>query len=150
MHPLVQPCLYLVHAEVIDETFPKDRSQVAELSTLNYMDQFETTNGARLFPFLGAANPTLLRKRVVENSNVAAYSDVDDTQTADNPILFVGDWSNYVILDRVGMSIEYIPHLFNTTSNRPDGTRAWYAFWRVGADSINDGGIVVMNIATTA
>lgn len=49
----------------------------------------------------------------------------------------VGDWSNYLIAQRAGMSVENVPHLFGA-SNRPTGERGWYAWARVGADSIND------------
>jgi predicted phage gp36 major capsid-like protein len=33
--------------------------------------------------------------------------------------------------------VEYIPHLFNTANNLPDGRRGWYATWRTGADATN-------------
>ncbi|WP_433382791.1 phage major capsid protein [Streptosporangium sp. CA-115845] len=54
----------------------------------------------------------------------------------------VGDWSNYLIAQRAGMSIELIPHVFNAagTLALPTGQRAWFAWARVGADSINDAG----------
>lgn len=67
----------------------------------------------------------------------------DDAPTAqtttalDDEVLF-GDFSQFVIVDRPGgMSVEYIPHLFNTANNLPDGRRAWYATWRNGADCTN-------------
>jgi HK97 family phage major capsid protein len=66
--------------------------------------------------------------------------DAPTTQTTtalDQEVLF-GDFSQFVIVDRPGgMSVEYIPHLFNTANNLPDGRRAWYATWRNGADVTN-------------
>lgn len=53
-------------------------------------------------------------------------------------ILVVGDFSHYVIVQRAGMSVELVPHLFDVTNNRPTGERGWYAWARVGADSAND------------
>jgi HK97 family phage major capsid protein len=53
-------------------------------------------------------------------------------------ILVVGDFRNYVIVDRAGMSVEFIPHLFDVTDNRPTGQRGLFAHARVGADSIDD------------
>lgn len=71
---------------------------------------------------------------------VVESDDAPTTQTTtalDSEVLF-GDFSQYVIVDRPGgMSVEYIPHLFNTTTNLPDGRRAWYATWRTGADVTN-------------
>ena len=50
-------------------------------------------------------------------------------------VLYVGDWSRYVILDRIGLSVAFISpgHLLNASSNLPDGRVGWYAYWRVGA-----------------
>lgn len=61
------------------------------------------------------------------------------TTTALDNILILGDFSNYVIADKPGsMAVEYIPHVFGATNGRPIGARGWYAYWRTGADSVND------------
>jgi HK97 family phage major capsid protein len=79
--------------------------------------------------------------------------DAPTTQTTtalDREVLF-GDFSQYVIVDRPGgMSVEYIPHLFNTTTNLPDGRRAWYATWRNGADVTNVDAFRLLVDKTTA
>ncbi len=121
---------------------PRFRSRarwLAELSTVNVIDQFETTNGAKLFPGVGDRSPVLLRRRLHEASTVDAHSDINITVTADNHILYVGDWKNYVILDWVGMSVTYIPpgHL-SGVSGRPDGRVGWYAYWCVVGESLVD------------
>ena len=67
----------------------------------------------------------------------------------DNFILFVGNWSRYVIVDRVGMSVELIPHLFGD-NNRPTGQRGLYAWMRTGAESVDDNAFRVLSIPTTA
>lgn len=60
------------------------------------------------------------------------------TTTIDNVLVF-GDFSNYVIADKpASMMVEFIPHVFGATNSRPIGARALYAFWRTGADSVND------------
>lgn len=57
------------------------------------------------------------------------------TTTALDQEVLLGDFSKFVIVDRPGgMSVEYVPHLFNTTTNLPDGRRGWYATWRTGSD----------------
>lgn len=45
----------------------------------------------------------------------------------------LGDFRNYLIADRVGLSVELIPHMFDVTNNRPTGQRGIYAYWRNGA-----------------
>jgi HK97 family phage major capsid protein len=42
--------------------------------------------------------------------------------------LLYGDFSRYAIVERVGMQIELIPHLFGA-NRRPTGQRGLYAFW---------------------
>lgn len=76
-----------------------------------------------------------LRTRPVAFSSY--FPDFTGTTGASN-ILVVGDFRNYVIADRVGMSVELVPHLFDVTNNRPTGQRGWFAYARVGADSVND------------
>lgn len=75
---------------------------------------------------------------------------VSQTTTVDNLAVF-GDFSNFLIVDKPGStSIEFIPHLFNTSNNLPDGRRAWYMHFRNGSDSINDLAFRLLVDKTTA
>ena len=60
--------------------------------------------------------------------------------TGASNILVVGDFSNFLIAQRAGMTIELVNHLFDVTNNRPTGQRGWFAYARHGFDSINDNG----------
>ena len=55
------------------------------------------------------------------------------TVTTGAKIIVFGDFSYYLIADRVGLSVELIPHMFATANNRPSGQRGLYAYWRNGA-----------------
>lgn len=98
---------------------------------------------------VGDSNAVLLRKSLAENSNVSANSAINPAVTADNPILFVGDFSQYCIVDRIGITVEFVPHVFAIANNLPQGVRGWYMLWRTGAESVVDNAFRVMNIATT-
>lgn len=75
---------------------------------------------------------------------------VFQTTTIDNLLVF-GEFSNFLIVDKPGStSIEFIPHLFNTSNNLPDGRRAWYMHFRNGSDSINDLAFRLLQDKTTA
>lgn len=76
-----------------------------------------------------------LRRRPVEISSY--FPDFTGTTGASN-ILVVGDFRNYVIADRAGMSVELVPQLFDVTNNRPTGQRGWFAWARFGGNSVND------------
>ena len=69
------------------------------------------------------------------------------TALADNLMAIFGDFSNYVIADRVGMTVETIQHLLDgSTPSVPTGQRGVYAYYRVGADSVNDGAFSMLNV----
>ena len=124
-------------------------SWVANKAIYNDIRTFGTSDSHALWERLGPAQPAqLLGYPVYEAS--AMDSAFDAAATADNFLLILGDFSNYYIIDRVGMNVELIPHLFATANNYPSGQRGMFAFWRVGADSVNDGGFSMLNVATTA
>jgi HK97 family phage major capsid protein len=52
-------------------------------------------------------------------------------------IMLLGDFSMFKIIDRVGMDVELIPHLFGATSRYPTGQRGLYAYWRNGSKVID-------------
>lgn len=85
-----------------------------------------------------------------EASALDDSSAINPAASADNFVAVVGDWRKFVIVDRVGMTIEFIPHLFGTTANLPTGERGWYAYWRSGSDSVADGHFAMLSIPTTA
>lgn len=123
-----------------------------ELATLNDTRQFANDDGHALLARLGEGDVERLLGRPLHlNSEIDPSSDIDPAVTADNFIMFYGDWRNYVILDRVGTSVYFVPpgRLVNSANNLPDGRVGWYAFWRTGADVLTSKGIVGLNVATT-
>lgn len=89
----------------------------------------------------------LYGKPVVESDDAPA----DVTTTVKDEEILFGDFSNYVIVDKPGsFAVEFIPHLFNTNANLPDGRRGWYCTWRTGADSVNSNAFVVLTDKTSA
>ena len=48
-------------------------------------------------------------------------------------IAILADWQTaFIVVDRVGMRIELVPHLVGT-NRRPTGQRGLFAYWRVGS-----------------
>lgn len=64
------------------------------------------------------------------------------TVTTDDTIVgILVNPSQYIIVDRVGMDIEVVPNLFDTSTGLPTGRRAVLAVWRNSATALNaDGG----------
>jgi HK97 family phage major capsid protein len=82
---------------------------------------------------------SILGRPVYESS---ALSSTLDGDTNDN--IVYGDFSNFVIADRIGASVRFIPDLFATGANRPSGQSGFFMHWRVGSDSVNDTGFVLL------
>jgi len=116
-------------------------SWLANNAIYNLTRQFAEPSG--LWVDVGADRPAQLVGKPAFESE-----DMDGTITAlaTNNVLIFGDFSNYVIADRVGMTVETIPHLFATANNRPTGQRGFYAFYRLGADSVNDGAFSMLDV----
>jgi HK97 family phage major capsid protein len=114
---------------------------LANRSIYNLVRQFDTAGGANLWERVGAdVPPELLGRPALE------AEDMDSSVTAatNNYLAVYGDFDNYVIADRVGMTVEFIPHLVGA-NRRPTGQRGWYAYYRVGADSVNDAAFRMLN-----
>lgn len=104
-----------------------------------YSDAIKTLGAALSASYstdITQSNTDLLLGRPLVESDDAPTTQT--TNVRDNEIVF-GDFSNYVIVDKPGStSIDFIPNLFNTTTNLPDGRRGWLMRFRSGADSVND------------
>lgn len=106
-------------------------NDIREMGGTSYYTRTVTLDSLALGEVLG--------KPTYESTTMSSTLDGD----TNNNIVY-GDFNGYVIADRVGLRTEFIPHLFATGNNRPSGSRGLYAHWRVGADSVNDTGFVLL------
>lgn len=116
---------------------------VANKRILNDIRQFGTSDGHALWARLADGQPERL---LGYPTHEAEAMDGTINALADNFVLILGDWRFYYIVDRVGFSLELVPHLFHTANNRPSGQRGFYGYWRVGADSVNDRAFRMLNV----
>jgi HK97 family phage major capsid protein/HK97 family phage prohead protease len=91
----------------------------------NKVRQFATTDGNALWERIGAGQPSQLL-----GYNAREASAMSAALTTGQKILLFGDFSQFLIVDRVGMSVELVPHLFHTANNLPTGQRGIFAIWR--------------------
>lgn len=127
--------------------FQANASWQANLSILNIFRQFETTAGALKFPDLHTAPPTMLGRAVHENSNMDGA--INPAATEANHVLVYGDPQQFIIADRVGSTVELVPHLFGQ-NGLPTGQRGVLLWFRTGSDVATVNGFRVLNVATTA
>lgn len=101
------------------------------LPILNDIRQFGTDSYNTQTVQLGARQiPAVLGHGALENSKM----DGEIAVTGTDNILVVGDPQTYLIYDRLGTSVEFVPNLFGTTNGRPTGQRGWLAHHRTGAN----------------
>lgn len=127
--------------------FQAGAAWMMNLAWINTSREFESTNGAIRFPELAQNPARLLNRPVYENSGMDA--EIDAAASAANHIVVDGDFQHYVVTQRVGSTVELVPHIFGP-GGRPTGQRGLWLWGRWGADSINDNAFRVLSIPTTA
>lgn len=102
---------------------------LASLAQLNRIRALDTSGGSSLWVQLGNGLPgQLLGMEAYELSTMST------TLVSGQKEMLVGDFSGgYLIVDRIGMEVELIPHLFGATNRFPTGQRGLWAFWRNSA-----------------
>lgn len=120
---------------------------LASGAVIDSIDQFETGNGAKKFPGVSENPPSLLRRPLWETSEMD--NSINPAATADNFVLLYGDFSQFVIVDRIGTTIELIPNLVGA-NRRPTGQRGAFMWFRTGSDVTTENAFRVLNVATTA
>jgi HK97 family phage major capsid protein len=84
----------------------------------------------------GSTEPPLFNedRTMILGKGYRELSAMDSSVATGNEILLYGDIEQgFRILDRIGMSIELVQHLFATANNRPSGQRGLLAWWRTGS-----------------
>jgi HK97 family phage major capsid protein len=67
--------------------------------------------------------------------------------SGENYVAILGDIAQaYRIIDRVGMVVDLVPHLFGTNNNYPTGQRGLYCYWRFGAKTVNTTAAKILNV----
>lgn len=125
-------------------------SWVANKAWYNKVRQFDTAGGAGLWERIGAGMPAeLLGYPAYESSDMDGVLP-NAAANADNFGMVLGDFGNgYIIVDRVGMNIELVPHLFGA-NRRPTGQRGFLAWFRVGAECVDVSSFAMLSIPTAA
>jgi HK97 family phage major capsid protein len=123
--------------QALPQRFRRNASWLMSVATNNAVRQLGTANVYHAFTVNLPQDwaDTLFRRAVRESPYMP---DNTTNTTATIGIAVVGDFSNYLIARRGGMSVELVPTLFDITSNRPTGQRGWFAYSRIGGNSIND------------
>lgn len=104
---------------------------VMNVGIINKTRQFDTAGGSSYWTNLGLGQPEkVIGLPIQESTSMVA------TTTTGSKIAVAGDFSQYAIVDRVGMTVMYEPMVKDSATARPTGQAGWFAYWRVGADAL--------------
>lgn len=127
----------------LDPRYRGNGKFLAHRAIYNLIRQFDTAGGAQLWERVGAGLPSQLLGYDALESSV-----MDSVVTSAKKIAVFGDFSNFLIVDRIGMSVELIPQVFDTTNNRPTGQRGIYAIWMNNSTVLVDASFKVLSATT--
>lgn len=105
--------------------------------------QFATGSGPQhgFWADLGMDTPSqLLGRPQYESSGMPS----EVTEGAN--ILLAGNFGRYLIVDRIGMTVQFEP-LVKGSNQRPTGEVGWFAHWRVGADTLDANAFRLLQVA---
>jgi HK97 family phage major capsid protein len=110
--------------EALSPRWERNASWFAHKSVYNKIRQFDSAGGANLWVRIGDGTPPrLLDYPDYRSSAMPAYATTNGA-----PLMLFGDFKQFLIVDRIGMTVELIPHLFGA-NRRPTGQRGVYAVW---------------------
>lgn len=139
-HTIAVADVYGIQA-ALPARFRRNASWVSSISAINRFRQLDTAGGSSYWTNLGQGQPErLLGGGIYESTTIAAYTGA----AAGQLVTVYGDFRQYAIVDRIGMSVMYEPMVKDPTTGRPTGQGGWFAFWRVGADALVPGAFRVL------
>jgi len=115
---------------------------VSSVQTIDKTRQFGTSNNYANFlvNLVPGAPESMLGSPIIESSAMSS------SYTTGQDILLYGDFSRFYIIDRIGLSTEFIPNVFDQSTGRPSGTRAWLMHWRVGSGTADTGAFRLLRL----
>lgn len=132
--------------EALPPRFRPRGQWLANLSIYDKVRQFDTAGGASLWKRLGEGltqgntGADLIGRPAWEASSMSS------SVRAGELILAFGDFRYFTIVDRIGMTVELIPHLFGTARNFPTGQRGLLAYWRNTSVVLSANGFRVLRV----
>ncbi len=121
----------------LPQKFRRRASWMMSVDVMSHIRQMGTSNvyHALTVTLPAGAIDKLMESPVYESPYFPALS---STTGAANRLV-VGDFNEFVIARRTGMTAELVPHLLDTSTGRPTGSRGFFAYGRIGSNSTLDG-----------
>lgn len=125
----------------LPQRFAANGSWLAHRKTYNTLRQFDNAGGNALWGQLAEGRKSELLGRP---DYISEAMDATINPGQDNLLMVFGDFRNFVVVDRLGTTLSYVPHMFGP-NGRPVGKAGWHAWSRSGSDSVNDAAFRALN-----
>lgn len=114
---------------------------IANRTMYNIIRGLDTAGGAQLWVRIGDQVANAPRSEDGNGNTglrllgypVNELSTMQSTVVNATKIMVLGNFQYFCIVDRVGLTIELVPHIFGATARYPIGQRGFYAYWRNGS-----------------
>jgi HK97 family phage major capsid protein/HK97 family phage prohead protease len=115
--------------EALDPRWEPNASWLAHKTVYNKIRQFSPNGqGSNFWVTLGDGRPPRLLDYPDYRSSAMPSLSTGLTTGQTNKFMLFGDFSQFLIVDRIGMTVELIPNLLGS-NGRPTGQRGVYAVW---------------------
>jgi HK97 family phage major capsid protein len=117
--------------EALDARWEPNAAFLAHKSVYNTLRQVDSAGGANLWVRVGDGTPARLldypnyRSTALPTVTSAAAGTAN---AANSTLMIFGDFKQFLIVDRIGMTVEMVPHVLGA-NRRPTGQRGVYAVW---------------------
>lgn len=129
--------------DALPDRFRDNASFLGHRSIYNAVRQLDSTGGSNLWVRIGEGQPNqLLGYPAYRSSAMVANSALG----VGSRYLMLGDFRQFLIVDRVGMTVDVVPHLFGA-SRMPTGQRGLYAMWRNNSKILVDNAFRILHKA---
>lgn len=117
--------------EALDARWEPNASILAHKTFYNLLRQLDSAGGANLWARIGDGTPS----RLLDYPNLRSTAmptvtsaKAGSANAANSTLAILGDFKQFLIVDRIGMTVEMVPHVLGA-NRRPTGQRGVYAVW---------------------
>ena len=130
--------------EALDPRWEPNASWLAHKTVYNKIRQFSPNGqGSNFWVTLGDGRPPRLLDYADYRSSAMPSLATGLTTGQTNKFMLFGDFSQFLIVDRIGMTVELIPNLLGA-NGRPTGQRGVYAVWMNNSKILVPGAFVAL------
>ena len=131
----------------LDQRYRANANLLSHKAIYQLVRQYDTAGGAQLWERIGNGQPSQLLGYPAHEvaGSYGGVPNFDSTVATGKKIAVLGDFDNFLIVDRIGMNVELIPQVFGP-NQRPTGQRGIFAVWMNNTKVLVDNAFRVLTV----